>query len=120
MLEEKEQTMKNTETVGTESLVEDTVAKMKGIPTEQQLIEILKKQTMKVTFQKLDGEQRIMTCTKSFDSIPESLRPKTNKPPKAGTVTVWDLNAQAWRSFRYDRVQAVEEFTPPKEVDSSE
>lgn len=108
--EEKEQMMPNTEKDGTESLVEETVAKLKGIPTESKLTEMLQTQAVKVTFQKLDGEQRIMTCTKSFDSIPESSRPKTGKPSKPGTITVWDLTAKAWRSFRYDRVLNVEEL----------
>ena len=45
-----------------------------------------------------------MTCTKITDMIPEGSRPKTDKKAKEGTVTVWDLKAQGWRSFRYDRV----------------
>ena len=47
--------------------------------------------------------------SKSFDIIPEESRPKTDKESKAGTVTVWDLNAKGWRSFRYDRITKVEE-----------
>ena len=49
-----------------------------------------------------------MTCTKSNDMIPEESRPKTDKPAKEGTVTVWDLKAKGWRSFKYDRVTKVE------------
>jgi hypothetical protein len=91
-----------------ESLVKETVAALKGIPTEEQLAEMLRSQTLKITFLKLDGDQRVMTCTKSWDYIPEASRPKTGKENKPGTVNVWDLNAQGWRSFRYDRVQKVE------------
>ena len=89
--------------------VEDTVADLKGIPTRDNLIELLRKEVVEVTFTKLDGDERVMTCTKSFDVIPEESRPKTDKESKAGTVTVWDLNAKGWRSFRYDRVTKVEE-----------
>ena len=86
----------------------DYIADAKGIPTEQALLEQLREQTLVVTFNKLDGDERVMTCTKSFDVIPEESRPKTDKEPKAGTVTVWDINAKGWRSFRYDRVTKVE------------
>jgi len=33
---------------------------------------------------------------------------KTDKKGKEGNVNVWDLNAQGWRSFKYDRVKKVE------------
>jgi hypothetical protein len=88
--------------------ISDTVAQLKGIPTQEQLTVRLQKETLTVTFLKLDGDRRVMTCTKSFDIIPLEHQPKTDKPAKEGTVTVWDITAQAWRSFRYDRVEAVE------------
>ena len=88
--------------------VEKHVAKLKGIPTEDKLIEILRTGVLIVTFNKLDGEERIMTCTKNIENIPEESRPKSEKEPKKGTVTVWDMNAKGWRSFKYDRVTKVE------------
>ena len=88
--------------------VQDTVADLKGIPTQVELLEKLRKETLVVTFNKLNGDERIMTCTKSFDIIPEEHKPKTDKEPKEGNVTVWDTNAKGWRSFRYDRVTKVE------------
>ena len=60
-----------------------------------------------VTFNKINGDKRVMTCTKSFDIIPKENQPKSDKEPKQGTITVWDLNAKGWRSFKYDRVQTV-------------
>ena len=39
--------------------------------------------------------------------IPQDKRPKTDKPSKEGTITVWDVKADGWRSFRYDRVTKV-------------
>jgi len=109
--EEKAQTMQNTVTDGNESTVQDTIAALKGIPTEEALTRMLKEQILKVTFLKLDGDQRIMTCTKSMDYIPENKRPTSTKASKPGTINVWDLIADDWRSFRYDRVQAVEPST---------
>ena len=88
--------------------VQDTVADLKGIPTQVELLEKLCKETLVVTFNKLNGDERIMTCTKSFDVIPEEHKPKTDKEPKEGNVTVWDTNAKGWRSFKYDRVTKVE------------
>ena len=86
------------------NLVKETVAQMKGIPEEKELVEALQKAIFEITFNKLDGEERIMTCTKITDMIPEESRPKTDKKAKEGTVTVWDINTKGWRSFRYDRV----------------
>jgi len=90
------------------TVVTKTVAEMKGIPTQEDLLEQLRKETLVVTFNKLNGDERVMTCTKSFDVIPEEHKPKTDKEPKEGNVTVWDTNAKGWRSFRYDRVTKVE------------
>lgn len=86
----------------------DFVASAKGIPNEKDLLEQLQQETLVVTFNKLDGDQRVMTCTKSTDVIPKESLPKTNKEPKEGTITVWDINAKGWRSFKYDRVTKVE------------
>jgi len=89
--------------------VDDWIAVAKGIPTQEELLEQLKKDTLVVTFNKLDGDERIMTCTKSFDIIPKEAQPKTDKATKEGNVTVWDTTAKGWRSFKYDRVTKVEE-----------
>jgi hypothetical protein len=109
--EEKAQMTQNTVMDGNESTVQDTIAALKGIPTEEALTLMLREQILKVTFLKLDGDQRIMTCTKSMDYIPENKRPTSTKASKPGTINVWDLVANDWRSFRYDRVQAVEPST---------
>jgi|TARA_B100002019_G_scaffold293501_1_gene321589 diphthamide biosynthesis methyltransferase len=89
--------------------IKQEIANMKGIPTQKELNENLQKGTYVVTFLKLDGDERVMTCTKSFDIIPKENQPKTDKQPKEGTITVWDVNAKGWRSFRYDRIKKVED-----------
>jgi len=91
------------------------VADKKGIPTEEQLNKTLREETLVVTFNKLDGAERVMTCTKSFDVIPEANHPKSDKPGKEGTVTVWDVNANGWRSFKYERVTKVEKVVDTKQ-----
>jgi len=88
--------------------IKQEIANMKGIPTQEELNAQLRKELLEVTFLKLDGDKRIMTCTKSFDIIPKENHPKTDSEPvKEGLITVWDTNANGWRSFRYDRVQEV-------------
>ena len=89
-------------------IVSSKVAELKGIPTLDELNNQLRESVLVVTFNKLDGDERIMTCTKKFELIPESSRPKTDKEPPKGNVTVWDLNAKGWRSFKYERVTKVE------------
>jgi len=86
----------------------DFVADLKGIPVQDELIKLLREDIYTVTFLKLDGDERVMTCTKSFNIIPEEHKPKTEKEPKEGTITVGDINAKGWRSSRYYRVKKFE------------
>ena len=91
---------------GTEFL-DEKIASLKQIPTKENLIQTLKEDIVWVTFTKLNGDERIMKCTKNYSHIPEEFQPKTDKD-LTSTVNVWDLNAQGWRSFRYDRVSKIE------------
>lgn len=88
--------------------VSDKVAEMKSVPTHDDLVEQLQSNVLIVTFNKKDGDKRVMTCTKDFSVIPEKDQPKSDKKPKEGVVTVWDTTAQGWRSFIYERVTHVE------------
>lgn len=89
--------------------VKDKIAEMKGIPTQAELNEQLSERVMVVTFDKKDGSERVMTCTKSLDVIPKENHPgEGGKTPPEHLVNVWDTNAQGWRSFYYDKVKKVE------------
>jgi hypothetical protein len=90
------------------TVVSEKVAELKGIPTQEELNKLLREGVLVVTFNKLNGDERVMTCTKNLESIPEESRPKTEKEPPKGNVNVWDINAKGWRSFKYDRVTKVE------------
>ena len=85
----------------------DQIAELKGIPTKDTLVKLLKEQTATVTFLKLDGDERVMTCTKDLRVIPEANHPKTTKEAHEKNITVWDTNAKGYRSFVYDRVRKV-------------
>ena len=78
-----------------------------------------------VTFIKADGTTRDMRCTLDQDRIPPQPPRQLNKAPVDGIVRedreiaaliepeenhtqkVFDLDAGAWRSFRYDRLKKV-------------
>ena len=86
----------------------DEIAKLKGIPTKDELLKMLSEKTAVVTFNKLNGDERVMTCTKDLRVIPEANHPKTTKEAHEKNITVWDTNAKGYRSFVYDRVRKVE------------
>ena len=90
-----------------ENIVQEKVAEIKGIPKQDDLIAQLKESVLVVTFDKKNGDERVMTCTKSLDVIPKENHPTDSKTPKEGLVNVWDTTAQGWRSFYYDRVKIV-------------
>jgi hypothetical protein len=111
--EEKVQTMTNTETVGTESSVSETVENLKGIPTKTNLKTLLEQNVVVVDFTKLNGDKRVMTCTLREDIKPsatktDAMSQKAVREVSDAVVSVWDVNAKGWRSFRYDRINAVE------------
>lgn len=113
MEEEKVQTMQSTETIGTESSVSETVAALKGIPTKDQLMEMLRKEVVEVTFLKLNGDERKMPCTLIADFLPPAKKddPLTQKKVREVSdkvCAVWAIEAKGFRSFRYDRVTKVE------------
>ena len=87
--------------------VKNTIANLKDIPTEEELNTLLRENVVEVDFNKLDGDKRIMKCTKSFKIIPIENQPKSDREPKKGNITVWDINAKGWRSFRYERINSV-------------
>ena len=59
-----------------------------------------------VTFTKKDGTVRTMNCTTKSELV-EAYEKKTDKPPNEETCFVYDLDKQAWRSFRYDSITGV-------------
>jgi len=108
---EKAQTMQSTETITTESLetkVAETIAEMKGLPTEPELQKMLRSDIFNITFEKLDGSLRTMRCTKDIQHVPDASKPKRWTERNDGTVTVWELDLKAWRSFKYNRLKKVD------------
>jgi hypothetical protein len=95
------------------SEVSDTVASLKGIPTKKDLKLQLEQNVMVVDFTKLNGDKRVMTCTLREDIKPPATKTDTMSQKKVReisdvVVSVWDVNAKGWRSFRYDRINSVD------------
>jgi len=63
---------------------------------------------VRVTFNKVNGDRRIMTCTLQDKYLPSSVFQSARPEPK-DSLAVWDLNANGWRSFRLDKVIEIEE-----------
>ncbi len=100
----------------TQSLkVADTVAALKGIPTRQELLDLLGDEIVNITFNKLNGDERTMKCTLIPSMLPAAQRDDKlsqtkirNLEDKVFVVWAIDIEPSAWRSFRYDRVKKVE------------
>jgi len=77
------------------------------------LSEMLDHNTVTVTFLKKDGSERIMKCTTNKKSIPEPIvnedtESKAERKHNDEVKPVYDLDAKAWRSFRWDAVKRIE------------
>lgn len=95
------------------SPVADAVAALKGIPTQQDLKNLLAQNVLVVDFTKLNGDRRVMTCTLREDMKPRATKtdPMSQRAVREtsdAVVSVWDVNAKGWRSFRYDRITSVD------------
>jgi len=98
------------------SKVADTVAALKGVPTREELLKLLEEEIVQVTFNKLSGEERKMSCTLRSSYLPEAKKDDKLSQTKVRnieekTIVVWDTKAEGWRSFRYDRITKVEQIT---------
>jgi len=95
------------------STVAETVASLKGIPLKEDLKNLLEQNVLVVDFTKLNGDKRVMTCTLREDMKPratktDALSQKAVREVSDAVVSVWDVNAKGWRSFRYERINAVD------------
>lgn len=79
-----------------------------------------------VTFTKKNGETRVMTCTLSEKLIPTEFQSKPlaegQEPRKRSTesLSVWDLNANGWRSFIYKNITSVSVILSEEHADRVE
>jgi hypothetical protein len=76
---------------------------------KEELKKLLKSTVMTVNFKKKDNTLRKMVCTLNEDYLPEvedtsDDAPKRTKSESPDAIAVWDLEKQAWRSFRIDSI----------------
>jgi hypothetical protein len=79
--------------------------------TRDGLIDMLRHNIVSVTFTKVSGEERVMKCTLKTEYIPNA--PIQNGELVVGgrstsnNVSVWDIDANGWRSFRVASVKNI-------------
>jgi hypothetical protein len=80
------------------------------------LVAWLQRSELNVTFTKLDGTTRTMRCTLMKNFLPEEYRGRSPMLVETTpvTVSVWDLDAAGWRSFRLENVTDVIQVNPTK------
>lgn len=72
---------------------------------KQTLTNKLKQGTCTVTFNKVDGSERVMRCTLQESMLPQYEKKATrNKVVADNLLSVYDVEANDWRSFRVDSV----------------
>jgi|TARA_B110000259_G_scaffold125001_1_gene141507 hypothetical protein len=74
-----------------------------------EMMESLQNGLSEVTFNKINGDVRVMTCTLDDTIIPADFLPKTSAMLDAVEVPqtiikTYDVNAEGWRSFRVENV----------------
>ena len=80
----------------------DSKAAKKG---RKWLAGMLEQSVVEITFTKKDGTERVMNCTLLEDYLPETTG--TGRSAGSDALAVFDVDADGWRSFRWDSVKAV-------------
>ena len=67
---------------------------------------VLRTERVNVCFTKADGTERWLHCTLHPELIPiVENKDAPQRKTSESAQSVWDIEAQAWRSFRWDRVK---------------
>ncbi len=69
------------------------------------LTEVLRSNNVEVRFTKVDGTERVLNCTLQPEYLPESIEKEGIKVKNEDVQSVWDLDNNGWRSFRFDSVK---------------
>ena len=69
---------------------------------------VIRNERVNVCFIKADGTERWLHCSLHPDLIPADKLQKEEAAPRKRSedaLSVWDIDKQDWRSFRFDRVK---------------
>lgn len=80
-----------------------------------ELKELLQNSVSTIVFTKVDGTERQMDCTLIAEYLPEQpvtekqqlLTESLTRKENPSTLSVWDLENNAWRSFRIDSIKSI-------------
>lgn len=73
--------------------------------TRDEMLDQLTGRICRVLFTKKNGEERDMLCTRNMVAIPSSHHPKgADTKENDEVISVYDVKAEGWRSFRVDNV----------------
>lgn len=86
--------------------MEKEVKLFEDIESKNWLKGVLKERPVKVTFIKADGTEREMLCTLEASKIvPHEKKTDRVKAVNEEVLSVWDLEKEQWRSFRFDKIK---------------
>jgi hypothetical protein len=78
--------------------------------TLPQVKQILSKGLSRITFYKLDGTLREMTCTRDTTIIPaDQVRTESNRSESSTAVPVYDVENDGWRSFVLENLVSIDQ-----------
>jgi len=80
--------------------------------TKEDLNELLHVDVLTITFTKKDGTERVMHCTLREDLLPKIVvkegEVKKKKKVNEAVMPVYDMDAKAFRSFRFDSIKQIQ------------
>ena len=86
-----------------------------GLFSKEGIVEALRDSVLELKFYKKDQSERVMYCTLSDEVLPETLTESNggrspNQDPEDDQVVVWDIEADAWRSFKMSSLFGVSHY----------
>lgn len=76
--------------------------------SKSNLINMLQNGIINVKFTKADGTERVMRCTLAEHLVkPYEKKSEREKVVNQDIISVWDIEKEGWRSFRYDSLTEI-------------
>lgn len=80
----------------------------RDVATRDFLEAFLNENLVLIEFYKMNGDLRLMLCTTSAEYVPMDMDDDLEGINNSGnTFTVYDLEKEGWRRFKYDRLASV-------------
>jgi len=77
---------------------------------KKDIVNGLRNSKASVVFEKQNGDKRVMLCTLIESELPApvtKIKEKSKRKENEAVVSVWDLEALGWRSFRVDSIESI-------------